>query len=323
MTFKAIDLFCGCGGFSLGFLQAGYEIILAIDIDPVVLKTYELNNYGIPILNYDIRYLRAEKILEITGCTPDVIIASPPCEQFSVANRFRKKDPFMRLYDDNTGQLVLHAIRIIGDLQPKVFVMENVIQLIDGELKDALCNEFDRVGFSKIFFNVFHAEDYGTPSKRTRLFISNAKLRLKKTNSSQNLKLSKILEDLPDPDFIQEIPNHELTPLTTRRDKKIQQLRRGSSLVYYRSAKESMNTNWKKIQGNSICPTIIGHSRYVHPIKKRLLTVREHARLMGFPDNFVFYGGISSQYNQIGEAVPVPLSNVIANYLLEKQLQVF
>ena len=318
MVVKAIDLFCGAGGFSLGFLQVGFKVLLAIDVDPIVLKTYELNNPEVQTLNEDIRYLHSEKILKLIGEKPDMVLSSPPCEGYTVANRYRQKDPFMRLYEDRSGQLVLHAIRIIGDLQPRFFVMENVPQLLDGELKDALRYEFKRVGFSKIHFNVFHAEDHGTPSKRSRLFISNEKIKIEKTSHENDLKLREVLSDLPAPDFIHDLPNHELTQISQKREKKIRRLRRGNSLVHYRSAKNKMNTNWKKLQGNTICPTIIGHSRYVHATEKRLLTVREHARLMGYPDNYEFYGGASSQYNQIGESVPVPLSNAIARFFLEK-----
>ncbi|MHA1786524.1 MAG: DNA cytosine methyltransferase [Candidatus Helarchaeota archaeon] len=317
MCYSVIDLFSGCGGFSLGFQQAGFKIILAIDINPIVIKTIKLNNPEIPTLNADIKTIHSLEIKKMINCDPDIIIASPPCEPYTVANRHRKKDPFMRLYDDPVGQLVLHAIRIIGDLQPRFFVMENVPQLKDGLLKESLIHEFDRVGFSNIYFNMLHAERYGTPSKRTRLFISNVKIKPKKTSFIKNLKISDVLNLFPEPDSIHNIPNHELTPISKKKDKKLKRLRSGDSIIYYRSAKDEMNTNWRKLHGKNICPTIIGHSRYVHPTKKRLLTVREHAKLMGFPDSYLFYGGLSNQYNQIGEAVPVPLSNAIANCFLD------
>ena len=316
MTISVVDLFCGCGGYSLGFIQAGCKILLAVDIDPYTLKTYNQNNSGIPILNTDIRNLHSQQILEKIKIKPDIIIASPPCESYTNANRYRKKDPFMRLYDDPMGRLVLHAIRLISDLEPKAFIIENVPQVADGVLKECLIREFERVGISQVYFNRFRTEDYGTPSKRARLFISNVKIRMKKQSRVKDLKLMDMIGDLPPPNSIHDFKNHELTQISKKRNKKIQRLRRGSSLIYYRSARNKMNTNWKKLQGNQVCPTIIGHSRYVHPTEKRLLTVREHARLMGYPDDYEFAGGTSNQYNQIGESVPVPLSNAIAKFCL-------
>ena len=316
MTIGVLDLFCGCGGYSLGFIQAGCKILLAVDKDPITLQTYEINNPNVPILNADIRTLHSQDILEKIETKPDIIIASPPCESYTNANRYRKKDPFMRLYDDPMGQLVLHAIRIISDLEPKIFVIENVPQVAEGVLKDCLIREFERVGIPQVFFNKLRAEYYGTPSKRARLFISNVKIRMKKQSRAKDLKLLDMIRDLPPPNSIHDYKNHELTQISGKRGKKIQRLKRGSSLIYYRSARNKMNTNWKKLQGNQVCPTIIGHSRYVHPIENRLLTVREHARLMGYPDDYEFSGGTSNQYNQIGESVPVPLSNAIANFCL-------
>ncbi len=317
MSISVVDLFCGCGGYSLGFIQAGCKISLAVDIDPNALNTYQNNNQNVCVLNTDIKNLHSEEILTKIGKKPDMVIASPPCESYTNANRYRKKDPFMRLYDDPMGQLVLHAIRIISDLEPKIFVMENVPQVAEGILKECLIYEFERMGISKVYFNKLRAEDHGTPSKRARLFISNLKLQIKRSSYMGDLNLLDMIQDLPDPGSIHEYKNHELTPISIKKDKKIRNLRRGSSLIFYRSAQNTMNTNWKKLQGNEICPTIIGHSRYIHPREKRLLTVREHARLMGYPDDYEFFGGISNQYNQIGESVPVPLSNAIANYCLE------
>ena len=151
--FNVLDLFCGAGGFSQGFSEMGaFRIILAIDNDPVVLRSYQFNHPNSPVLCEDIETLRSETLQAYLTAPPDVIIASPPCESFTNANPHREKMPLMRLYDDEHGRLVLHAIRLIGDLSPKVFILENVPQLVDGELKEALSNEFNRVGYDLVFF---------------------------------------------------------------------------------------------------------------------------------------------------------------------------
>ncbi|MHA1144397.1 MAG: DNA cytosine methyltransferase [Candidatus Helarchaeota archaeon] len=306
---KVLDLFCGAGGFSQGFKQAGkFQISLGIDVNTTVLKTYEFNHRSTLALQEDIAQLRAETILKILKTPPDIIIASPPCESFTNANITRRKDPLMRLYDDEKGRLVLHAIRLIGDLQPEVFVLENVPQLMEGDLKDALKFEFERVGYEQIFFNIVHAEKHGCPSRRARLFISNSALNLPK---KPRISVKSALRDIPDPRTIHDLPNHEYVPVSEKKERKIARLRPNTPLIYYKSARK-INTNWKRLPENDTCYTIMGNSRYIHPTQNRLLTVREQARLMSWPDDYIFFGSQAEQFNQVGEAVPPLISTEIA-----------
>ncbi|MHC1590712.1 MAG: DNA cytosine methyltransferase [Candidatus Helarchaeales archaeon] len=314
---KVLDLFCGAGGFSLGFEQnPEMKVILAIDLAPTVLKAYQFNFPDTKILQEDISQLRSEDMLDVMKTAPDVIIASPPCEAYSNANPTRKPEPLMRLYDDPVGRLTLHAIRIIGDLQPFVFVLENVPQLMEGDLQDALKFEFARVGYRKIHFNIIHAERHGCPSQRSRLFLSNIPLNLPKRPAPSTMQ---VLRTIPDPRTIHDLPNHDYIPLSEKKNKKIRMLRTNSSLIYYKAAKK-INTNWKRLAPNKPCFTIMGNSRYIHPTESRLLTVREQARLMTWPDQHVFLGSQSEQFNQVGEAVPPLIANDIANLILKKEL---
>jgi len=307
--FTVIDLFCGAGGFSRGFKEAGFKIVLGIENLEPVAETYEKNFPGAEVIVEDIKRVRSEDVEKLVG-KPDVVIGGPPCEPFTKANPKRRENPLDRLYEDPIGRLVLHFIRMVGDLKPKIFVMENVPSIVEGELKSALKREFAEAGYDKVYFNFLRAEDYRTPSHRLRVFISNIKIKPKK--SKDRIVVIEAIGDLPDPRSIHDIPNHEPVPVSPRRLKKISKLKWGEALIRYRGAGGEVYTNLVRLHPYKIAPTVMGSSRFIHPFDNRLLTVREHARLMGFPDDHIFIGGRDLQFNQVGEAVPVPLAKAIA-----------
>jgi DNA (cytosine-5)-methyltransferase 1 len=311
--YKVIDLFCGCGGFARGFMEGGFEMLLGIDIDVNSLNTYSSNIKGTITWRTDLRDVHSQYITNIIGSSPDVIIGSPPCEPFTPVNNKRMKDELDRLYIDEMGRLTLHFIRIVGDLKPKIFVMENVPQIVEGELKWALKWEFNKVGYKRIYFNILRAEDSQTPSIRRRIFISNIPIKIKR--ESKRVNVEEALRGLPDPEEIIGYPNHEITPLTEKKIKKIAKLRWGDGLILFKGANGKIYRNMIRLHPKRLAPTVMGGSRFIHPYENRLLTVREQARLMGFPDTHIFYGSREEQYNQIGEAVPPTLSRAIAKQI--------
>lgn len=312
MAPTVIDLFCGAGGFSRGFREEGFEILLGLENLEPVARTFQQNFPEAVVLLKDVKEVHSVEIEETAG-TPDVIIGGPPCEAFTKANPRRKPNPLDRLYADPIGSLVLHFIRIVGDLKPSAFVMENVPGIVEGELREAISSEFRRVGYENVYFNFMLAEDYGTPSHRLRVFISNFKIRASKIR--RRIAVIEAIGDLPPPGSLPDIPNHEPVPLSARKLRRISKLRWGRALVRYRGAGGRIYTNFVRLHPYRLAPTVMGSSRFVHPFEDRLLTVREHARLMGFPDYHVFLGGRDLQFNQVGEAVPVPLARAIAKYI--------
>ncbi|MEZ0345024.1 MAG: DNA cytosine methyltransferase [Infirmifilum sp.] len=306
--YRVIDLFCGAGGFSRGFKEEGFSIELGVESMEVVAKTYAANFPEAKVLPVDIKEVHSLDLAKIVE-KPDVIIGGPPCEAYTRANPRRREDPYERLYDDPLGSLVLHFIRIVGDFEPKVFVMENVPGIMDDGLDNVLRREFAEVGYSKIYFNILRAEEHGTPSHRTRVFVSNIPIEPPK---QEKVVVIQALEGLPPPDEYYNIPNHEVVPLGPHRLKRIARLRWGEPLVRYRGYKGRILGNIVRLHPYRVAPTVMGSSRFVHPFENRLLTVREQARLMGFPDYHVFLGGRDLQFNQVGEAVPVPLARAIA-----------
>ncbi|MEM0024969.1 MAG: DNA cytosine methyltransferase [Zestosphaera sp.] len=312
-----VDLFAGGGGFSRGFYEAGFEPVLAVEIDEASTKTYVSNFPKSLIISEDIRDLECWRLRDLLSYEKvDVVIGSPPCEPFTGSNPNRMKDPLDRLYRDETGRLVLEFIRILECLEPEYFVMENVPAILDGDLSSALKEEFSRVGYD-VYFNLLRAEDYGTPSRRLRVFISN--VRIDPPKSSRLITVLEAISDLPEPSADPQIPNHEPPPsLSKSKLKKVLRLKWGDSVVKYEGAEGRFLPNLIRLHPYKTAPTVLGSSRFIHPFENRLLTVREQARLMGFPDNHVFLGGRDQQYNQVGEAVPPPIARAIALELLKR-----
>ncbi len=312
--YTLVDLFSGAGGFSMGFkLSNRFRHVLAIDNLRAAALSYKANFPESLVLVEDIKEVNGSLIGDLVGDDIDVVIGSPPCEPFTGANPRREKEPLDRLYKDPAGQLTLHFIRIVSDLKPRVFVMENVPAIMDNGLKHVLLREFKKAGYREVYFNILRAEDYGTPSHRIRVFISNIKIVPPK--SSRKVSVREALKGLPEPGSSYP-PNHEYTPLSHRKVKRISRLRWGEALIYYEGAKRRL-PNYIRLHPDRIAPTVQGSSRFIHPFYNRLLTVREQARLMGFPDTFIFLGGRDEQYNQVGEAVPVPLAKAIAYSVVE------
>ena len=315
-VYSVVDLFSGGGGFARGFEDTGrFKSIAAIDNFPPAARTYKLNFPHSTFIADDVKEVDGYTVLELAGTGKgdvDVIIASPPCEPFTGANPRRMQDPLDRLYSDPAGQLFLHAIRLIGDLRPRVFVIENVPGVMDGGISSAIRRELTRVGYRSIYFNVLRAEEYGTPSRRTRVFVSNVRIRPRKARAPT---VAEVLDGLPEPGSTWP-PNHEAPPKPPRRHRRrLYRLRPGDSLIEFEGAEGKRIPNYIKLNPSRPAPTVMGTSRFVHPFEDRLLTVREQARLMGFPDYHIFLGGRDAQYNMVGEAVPPPLAKAIAEYL--------
>ena len=311
-----VDLFCGAGGFSLGFyLTNRFRHVLAIDNYPPAAKTYKQNFPNTIVTTEDIKDVNGDMIFDLVGKNIDVVIGSPPCEPFTGANPRRERNPLDRLYKDPIGRLTLNFIRLVGILKPKVFIMENVPAIMDNGLKVALMKEFRIAGYKKIYFNILRAEDYGTPSHRVRVFISNVEIKPQRTR--KRVAVAEALSGLPEPGTSYP-PNHDVPSMPRKKLKRISRLKWGEALIYYEGARGHRLPNLIRLHPYRIAPTVLGSSRFIHPFENRFLTVREQARLMGFPDTFVFLGGRDEQYNMVGEAVPVPLSKAIALSVAEK-----
>ncbi len=336
------DLFCGCGGFSVGFKEAGFRPLGGIDVDKMACESYK-TNITARVRNEDVTGVFGLDFTRWLGERPDIVLASPPCEGFSDANVGRIDDAWDRLYNP-PGSLTIEAIDWICDLDPRIgFIIENVPAIGDGPLAGYIADELARIGYGKVYFNMIRAERVGSPSKRPRYFISNIKFeepaeipaynRFKRAPpgpengdtevdavdevqgeaasdgdsvdeyGSRFVTVKDALTDLPDPTAIHGIPDHEPAPISSAREKEIANLRWGKSLMQFEGSNGTLKNTWIRVHPFDIAPILMGKSTFIHPFDNRQLSIREYARLQGFSDSFLFCGGFSEKKNQIGEAV--------------------
>ncbi len=313
--YTVIDLFAGGGGFGYGFKKEGFLITDAVEINPAAAETYRLNINPLKVHNTDIRTLSGR---EFKNQTPDVIIGGPPCEAYTPVSLNRMDYPTDRLYIDPRGRLTLEYIRLLAHFKPKIFVMENVIQITEGQLKYALLEEFKWAGYEEIYFNVIRSENYGSPSERTRVFISNIPLKeeLERYRVSRKTTVWEAIGDLPKPDWPHNYPNHSWVDIPRKFKKRWEKLKFGQAALFFGKKGQTFK-DYTKLHPDKISPTVKGSGRFLHPYQPRLLSVREQARLMTYPDNFEFVGGINEQYNQVGESVQPLISTLIAKVVKE------
>lgn len=165
----AIDLFAGAGGMSLGFEQAGFNLLAAVEIDPIHAAVHKFNFPNTAVICDDIVNLTGEKLLQSAGLEMghlDVLFGGPPCQGFSLMGK--------RLIDDPRNSLLGHFSRIVLETRPKYFVMENVAGLTIGRAKEILnqfIHEFEDTDYRLVSYKVLNAANYGVPQDRKRLFV--------------------------------------------------------------------------------------------------------------------------------------------------------
>jgi len=333
---KCIDLFSGAGGFSTGFMQAGFEPIFAVDNWEGASKTYSYNHPKSKFICQDIRKIDPIKILKELGIKKseiDVVVGGPPCQGFSLAGRRNIGDP--------RNQLFKEFIKVIDKIEPKVLIMENVKGLLSmktpqGEnVIDIVEKEFQDIGYN-VSYKILNAAEYGVPQKRERvIFIANSlglengTLFPKKTHgpeSQENKPFNTVRDAIMD---ITKIPDpkdewsHKPMEHSEKVKKRLQLMPKNSDLAFDQSflpkslRRKAFAHNCKRLPLDKPSVTLVpGHYAFpVHPTLPRTITVREAARLQTFPDDFLFFGNRDSQALLAGNAVPVLLARSIAQQL--------
>jgi len=335
---NVIDLFCGCGGLSYGFEQAGFDIVLGIDNDKMALETFELNHKNSKTLCKDITQLSHEDIRQMTsGKKIDLIIGGPPCQGMSLSGP--------RRFDDPRNKLYLSYIRLVKEIMPEAFLIENVpglVRLFDGKIKDHILEKFCELGYT-VSHKILCAADYGVPQSRKRVFFIGFRNGTNFTFPEPNatcVACEMALSDLPplEDDLGADFAEYYLTPqneyqrLMRKKSKTVRNhvaaqhsdaVRNVISLVpdgknYKSLPDEYKNTRnfhvaWTRFDSQKPAPTIdTGHRHHFHYKYNRVPTVRECARLQSFPDDFIFLGNKTQQFRQVGNAVPPLLAKALA-----------
>lgn len=177
MMKKVISLFSGAGGMDIGFENAGFKTTVAIELDPSCCDTLRTNFPTLPVIQGDISHISSSEILQAANLKPlecAVVIGGPPCQSFSLAGKRMGMD-------DPRGKLILEFARVVRDVIPKTFVLENVKGMANwagGKAIDAIFNEFlepiiyDGHSYTYVLsYKVLKASDFGAPQHRERLFI--------------------------------------------------------------------------------------------------------------------------------------------------------
>ena len=320
---KVIDLFCGAGGFTLGFIKHNYNIQLAVDIDSYCKKVYELNLPKINFIKSDLSLLN-KKIFK--GLNPDIVVGGPPCQGFSTIGSRISSIKKKRKKKDIRNNLVFSFIDHIKFLKPKIFLMENVNGIITregGSIFKKLLLKIKRIGYRYEIFNL-DAVNYGVPQFRKRVFIIGTKISNYKLSApiithgdelwlnKQNNVYSAIkdLSKIESEESINHIPlKHKPTNL-----KRYKLIPEGGRLPENKLSKEIYRKNFgntfKRLHRNKPSLTMVpGHNAFpIHPWLNRSLTVREAARIQTFSDDYIFVGPRHEQCIQVGNSIPVKLA---------------
>ena len=300
---RVISLFSGAGGLDLGMKNAGHTILWANDIDSDAVDTYR-HNIGDEIRLEDIALIDPEEIP-----VGDVVIGGFPCQGYSVANLRRSPE-------DSRNQLYLSFIKVVRAKKPKFFIAENVrgiLSLDGGNAIKAIVQDFQNAGYLVNVYKVNMA-DYGIPQSRQRVFIIGQRTDVSdrflfhfpepeygKSTGKPWRSIRSAIDHFPDPDQPNNVPNHVYSAYA----------------VKYRNFTAHRQTDPEKPS-----PTILargngkgGVCAIPHYNGTRRLTVRESAAIQTFPDNFVFYGSMTSCYRQVGNAVPPMFAQLLGNEL--------
>lgn len=339
--YTVIDLFCGCGGLSLGFERAGFKPVLAIDVWKDALTTYEFNNLGVNTLCADISMLNPLEIKRKYDISEvDVIIGGPPCQGFSIAGK--------RIVEDKRNELYKSFVNFVRYFKPRAFVMENVPNILsmgDGIVRDSIIKDFEAIGYN-VVYKVLLASDYGVPQNRRRAVFVGLKdgiFSFPPPTVISPICSKDALSDLPEGTIedgeayikpIQSdyqrlmrknssaIHNHQITDHTDKTIEIISMVPDGGNYKDLpNELKETRRVNiaWTRLNSQKPSFTIdTGHRHHFHYVYNRIPTVRESARLQSFPDDFIFKCSKTSQYKQVGNAVPPLMAEVIAINLLKQ-----
>ena len=305
---KIVSLFAGAGGIDLGLIKAGHRVIWANDNDFDSCETYRLN-IGHHIVCSDIREVDSGQIPDA-----DVIVGGFPCQGFSVANKFRN-------IEDKRNELYLQMLRVIQDKRPKWFIAENVrgiLSLGAGEVFRMILEDFEAAGY-RVRYRVENMADFGVPQNRKRVVILGTR-----TDLPTNLDLIH-----PNPTHSSK-PNGGLHEWVTmgRALKEFSKLSVPHDLTSQYKFVERNVTGHRISNPDSPSPTILargngkcGVNATPHPFEPRRLSVMESAWIQSFPHTYEFKGSMTSQYRQIGNAIPPTYGEAMGRVLSKLKLK--
>ncbi len=350
-TYIGIDIFSGAGGLSIGAIKAGINIPIAIEKDLNAAKTFQRNHPDTKMITED--------ITEVDPCSfdilePFIVFGGPPCQGFSLSNsKTRNKE------NKNNG-LYQEFVRFINELKPKWFLFENVEGIVSfnkGHTVKQIQRNFEELGYT-VNYKVLTASDYGVPQDRNRfILVGNKEGICFEFPKKDKVKIPVMdaISDLPtltNGQIDETLPYKINSPSpyakkmrNGSRNAKQNYVSRNNDLVLERYKHIKSGQNWKAIPDylmqnyknknnchsgiykrlNPEVPSVVisnyRKNMLIHPDQDRGLSVREAARIQSFPDDFIFEGTLMHIQQQIGNAVPPLLAEVIFKQIMNYECQ--
>lgn len=321
-NYCAVDLFCGCGGLTLGLEEAGFNIVGAVELDPVIARTYSTNHPNVRMWNQDIRSLCTMNVLnelKLQKGDLSLLAGCPPCQGFS---QMRTKHGSHDV-EDKRNSLINEFLRFIRDLLPKAIMLENVPTLAENVVFDKFIKEINSLGY-KGSPRVLDVSQYGVPQRRKRLILmAGYGFDIPYAVPSHKIKTVReaigampiaghsgdILHDMLSvhSEHVMDIIRHVPHDGGSRKD-----LPDSYTLACHKHF-DGFQDVYGRMSWDKVAPTITSgccnpsKGRFLHPIEDRAITMREAALLQGFPINYKFCGQNKGKITlMIGNALPPP-----------------
>ena len=340
-----VDLFSGAGGLSWGLTEAGFKCQLASDYYKDAIDTYRLNMPEHPVLQADIHELDKATLRRLLPDKTDWVVGGPPCQGYSTVGKRDRKDP--------RNVLFRQFHRVVTDLEPRGFVIENVLGMKDMSFEQEVAAAFEELGYD-VNYMVLTAAHYGVPQLRRRVVFVGHKDRGRfqgprmSHDAGTFVTVGEAIGDLPPLG-----PGEEVTEYVREAQTVYQkEMRRGNTLLQgHRVSKHpphlveaishipdggnrlaipadlqprgGFHNSYSRLASWAPAVAVTQNlgkpsgTRCIHPWQDRGLTTREGARLQSFPDRYRFAGGVTSQRLQVGNAVPPRLGEALGNALAD------
>jgi DNA (cytosine-5)-methyltransferase 1 len=343
-----VDFFSGCGGFSLGAHQAGFDVAAAFDIDPVLTSSFAANFPRTKLHLLDLATATAGQIRKLTSAPIDGIIGGPPCQGFSSIGR---RDPA-----DGRSALLYHFFRLVAEIAPPFFVMENVRGLVEPRNKEVLdaCLALVRSEYHLTGPLILDAANFGAATTRRRVVVVGTRSALGPGISEEVLLKNHALPAnvrtaIADLKFARALPAEDdfdrWKISTPGRPSLYARLLRSSDGTFTGNRRTQHTYDvlrrfaalpqggldrvgrYPRLSWEGLCPTLRAGTgsdkgsyqsvRPVHPEEDRVITVREAARLQGFPDRHLFHPTVWNSFRMIGNSVSPFMSSHLLTRVAE------
>lgn len=305
MSKRVLSLFSGAGGAVVGFENAGYDVVAAVDFDEDCCATVEANHDDLQVIQEDLSEIGPHEFAleyDVAPSDVDVVVGGPPCQGFSLQGE--------RNEGDDRNELVTDFLDYVSLYDPDRFVMENVegmLSMSDGQAVEYVHERGSELGYT-VDHELLSADKYGVPQRRRRVvFVGVTYGGVSWPTETGRVKTVRDAFD----DVNESHENHVIHNSMPKAESKISDTEPGDTI--YDSYMKNVRLQW-----DEPAPTLVssgGAWQFGHPTEDRVLTVHERALLQSFPQDYVFEGGVTDRRIQTGNALPPKMAEYIARAL--------